>query len=73
MAVQVPDYLASMVCSSKDAFCDILHNPALWSESMIKKTLERVGSQAFNIEDVQMIIKDYLTCLSESIRKGETL
>jgi len=71
MAVQVPDYLASVVDSSRDSFCDMLHNPSLWSEAMVRRTLERVGGQAFNIQDVQQIIKDYLTVLSESIRKGE--
>jgi len=73
MNIQVPDYLAGMVSSSREAFCEMLHNPALWSEPIVKKTLERVGSQAFNIEDVQLIIKDYLTVLAETIRKGESL
>lgn len=71
-AVQVPEYLAPMVNSSREVFCDMLHNPALWSDTMIRRTLERMGSQAFNIQDVQQIIKDYLTILSESIRKGES-
>jgi hypothetical protein len=38
---------------------------------MITKTLRRLGSTTFNIQDVQMIIKDYLSVLGEAIRKGE--
>lgn len=72
MKIQIPEYFSSMVSSSRDDFCDVLHNPALWSDPIIKKTLERVGSQAFNIEDVQLIIKDYLTVLAETIRKSES-
>jgi hypothetical protein len=73
MPVQVPDYMSNVVNTSRDAFCDMLHNPALWSEGMIKKTLERAGGHPFNIQDAQLIIKDYLTVLSETIRKGESI
>ncbi len=73
MKVNIPEYMESYVNSTRDAFCETLHNPSLWSEPIIKKTLERVGGQAFNFEDVQVIIKDYLTVLAESIRRGEAL
>ncbi len=61
-----------IVQASRDAFCTMLNNPGLWSEQMVTKTLQRLGSSAYNIQDVQMIIKDYLSVLSEGIRKGET-
>jgi len=35
--------------------------------------LQRSGSQPFNIEDVQAIVKDYLVVLSDAIRRGEDL
>jgi len=69
----VPDYMDTLVQSSRDAFCDVLHNPALWSENIIQQTLTRMGGTPFDIEDVQTIVKDYLTVLSENVRKGETL
>ncbi len=72
MKTPIPDYLEAMVNNSRDAFCDTLHNPALWSEALAKRTLERIGSQAFNISDVQTVIKDYVSVLSEAIRRGET-
>lgn len=73
MKTPVPDYLENMVTSSRDAFCETLHNPALWSDNIIKKALERSGSLTFNINDVQTIVKDYLTVLSETIRRGEAI
>jgi hypothetical protein len=73
MKTTVPDYLQTMITNTRDAFCDTLHNPQLWSETLAKRTLERIGSNAFNINDVQMIIKDYVSVLSEAVRKGETL
>ncbi len=72
MKTPIPDYLEGMVNNSREAFCDTLHNPSLWSETIAKRTLERLGSQAFNIQDVQTVIKDYVSVLSEAIRKGET-
>lgn len=73
MRNQVPSYMNSMVTSTRDAFCDVLHNPSLWSEKIIKETMNRTGGQPFNIQDVQTLIKDYLTVLSENIRRGEDL
>ena len=73
MKVPVPDYLDAMVQNSREAFCYTVHNPTMWSETLAKRTLERIGSQAFNVNDVQTIIKDYVSVLSEAIRKGETL
>lgn len=69
----VPDYMDTLVTSSRDAFCDVLHNPALWSEKIIQQTLTRMGGAPFDIEDVRSVIKDYLTVLSENVRRGETL
>jgi hypothetical protein len=73
MRHSVPDYLDNMVQSTRDAFCDTLHNPSLWSDKLIKETLNRMGGSPFNIEDVQAIVKDYLTVLSETIRRGDSL
>lgn len=73
MNVQVPEYLNTIVEKSRDSFCDLLHNPNLWNEAMVKKTLERSRGVPFNIQDTQNIIKDYLTVLSETIRKGESI
>ncbi len=73
MKTHIPDYMEQIVINTRDAFCDTLHNPTLWSETLVKRTLERTGSQAFNINDVQMIVKDYLSVLSEAVRKGETI
>lgn len=73
MKQQVPEYMNTMLTSTRDAFCDILHNPSLWSERIIKETLNRTGSQPFDIHDVQTLVKDYLTVLSENIRRGTDL
>ncbi len=73
MRTAIPDYMQNFVNGSRDAFCETLHDPALWSETIVKKTLNRVGGQTFNITDVQAIIKDYLTVLSETIRRGDVL
>lgn len=73
MKTPIPNYLEDMVNHTRNAFCDTLNNPQLWSESLARRTLERLGSQAFNIKDVQLIIKDYVSVLSETIRRGETI
>ncbi|MCP4580075.1 MAG: hypothetical protein GY839_00545 [candidate division Zixibacteria bacterium] len=73
MKTAIPDYMQNFVDAFREAFCETLHDPALWSENIFKETLNRVGGQTFNITDVQVIIKDYLTVLSESIRRGEVL
>jgi hypothetical protein len=66
------EYFDNIVSATKDSFCTMLNDPALWSEQMVQRTLQRLGSSAYNIQDVQMIIKDYLSVLSEAIRKGES-
>ena len=71
--VDVPDYLSDMVTGSRDAFCNVLHNPALRSDRIIKKTLERMGGQTFDINDVRGIVTEYLNCLAETIDKGDPL
>ena len=71
--VDIPEYLADMVTGSRDAFCNVLHNPALRSDTIIKKTLERMGGQTFDINDVRVIVTEYLNCLAETIDKGDPL
>ena len=71
--VNIPEYLADMVTGSKDAFCNVLNNPALRSDKIIKKTLERMGGQTFDINDVRIIVTEYLNCLAETIDKGDSL
>ena len=71
--VNIPDYLSDMVTGSRDAFCNVLHNPALRSDKIIKKTLERMGGQTFDINDVRVIVTEYLNCLSDAIDKGDPL
>ncbi len=73
MKQNVPQFMDGVFNSTRDSFCDILHNPALWSDKIIKETLTRTGTQPYNIEDVQTLVKDYLTVLSENIRRGEDL
>ena len=48
-----------------------LNDPALWSESLIRRTM--APGSVYNILEVQWIIRDYLGVLSEVIRKGERL
>lgn len=73
MRQNVPQYMNTVFTSTRDSFCDILHNPGLWNEAIIKETLTRSGGQPFNIQDVQTLVKDYLTVLAEHIRRGEEL
>ena len=73
MKQQVPEFMNTVFTNTRDSFCDILHNPSLWSEEIIKETLNRTGSQPFDIQDVQTLVKDYLTVLSENIRRGTDL
>ena len=73
MRTPIPEYLDAMVLHTRNAICDTLNNPDLWSEKIIKRTLERTNSQAFNIEDAQLVIKDYVAVLSEAIRNGENV
>jgi hypothetical protein len=68
---QYPDYMDTLVTSSRNAFCDALHNPSLWSEKIVQQTLARRGGAPFDIEDAQSIIQDYLTVLSEDVRRGK--
>ena len=70
--VTIPEYFKPVLVHTKESFVDLLNNPYLWSDPMIKKTLERVGGKPFDIEDARIVIKDYLTVLADAIRK-ETL
>jgi hypothetical protein len=56
----------------QNGFCDFLNNPTLWSDEMIKQTLERSGTKTYNIEDCRTIVKDYLSVLCSYIRQGST-
>ncbi|MCX5829222.1 MAG: hypothetical protein NTV58_14645 [Deltaproteobacteria bacterium] len=71
MAFQAQGVFNQVADASRDVVLTMLNNPALWSEAMITKTLQRLGGAAYNIQDVQSIIKDYLSVLAESIRKGD--
>ncbi|MBI2877955.1 MAG: hypothetical protein HYY20_13850 [Candidatus Tectomicrobia bacterium] len=66
---QLSEYFKPIIESTYDAMCDVLNNPALWSDHMIHKTLERAGGKPFNVEDVRLLVKDYLAVLCELIRK----
>ena len=72
MAFQTQGVFNQVADASRDVMLTVLNNPAHWSEAMITKTLQRLGGAAYNIQDVQSIIKDYLSVLAETIRKGET-
>ena len=71
MATMMPEYLKTVVNFHKDSYCDLLGRPGLWSETMATRTLERLGGQAHNIEDVQIIIREYLSVLTDAIKKEE--
>lgn len=72
MSFQAQGVFNQVADASRDVVLTMLNNPALWSEAMITKTLQRLGGAAYNIQDVQSIIKDYLSVLAETIRKGES-
>jgi methylmalonyl-CoA mutase C-terminal domain/subunit len=61
----------------REAVNTILHNPTLWSESVLQETLQLfrksnlIADSLFNTLDVQELIKDYLLTLSDSIQKEE--
>ncbi len=67
--VSFPEYLKPVYNHTKESFIDVLNNPVLWSDPMIQKTLQRVGAKPFDIEDVRLIIKDYLAVLVDTFRK----
>jgi hypothetical protein len=73
MELRIPTYFSGVVNTTRDAFCDMLTNNELWSDNMIRETLRRTGSEAFDIHDVQNIIKGYLTVLSDTLKEGKTL
>lgn len=66
---QISEYFKPFVEGTYDAWCDMLNNPALWSDYMIQKTLERTGGGPFNMDDVRFLVKDYLVVLGEFFRK----
>ena len=61
----------------KDTVSQILHNPALWSESTIERTLHRfyesspVTVPIYTFGAVRDIIQDYLEILSDAVDHGE--
>jgi len=68
---QFPEYLRNMVDSTKETVCDLLQDPTVWSEHMIKETMNRTGGEAFDINDVELIIRNYLDVLTEKIQTGK--
>jgi hypothetical protein len=67
------EYFGTMARSSANAFSRMLNDPALWSETMIRRTMGQSSGSVYNILEVQLIIRDYLGVLSEAMRKGERL
>jgi hypothetical protein len=67
--VNVPEYFKPVFEHAKESFIDLLNDPVLWSDPMVTKTLQRVGGKPFDIEDVRLLIKDYLAVLADTIRK----
>ncbi len=56
----------------RDIFSDsMLNNPALWSDTMVKETCQRLGISSCNVQEVQSVIKNYLNVLSDALRRGE--
>ena len=71
MATMMPQYLKSVVNFQKDAWCDLLGRPGLWSETMATRTLERLRGQPHDIGDVQIVIREYLKVLADAIKREE--
>lgn len=69
----ISEHLRPIYESTQNTLCDFLGSPALWSDQMIHKTLERTAGKPFNVEDVRMIVKDYLAVLCEFVRKGGSI
>jgi hypothetical protein len=67
------EYFGTVGRSSINAFSRMLNDPALWSETMIRRTMRQSSGSVYNILEVQLIIRDYLGILSEAVRKGERL
>jgi len=70
-SIQFPEYLRNMVDNTKETVCDLLQDPTVWSEHMIKETMNRTGGEAFDINDVELIIRNYLDVLTEKIQTGK--
>lgn len=66
---QFSELFRPIIETTYDTMCDVLNNPVLWSDHMIQKTLERAGGKPFNVEDVRLLVKDYLAVLCDFIRK----
>lgn len=54
--------------SVQNGFCDFLNSPILWSDEIIKTTLERSNTKTYNMEDCRTIVKDYLNVVCEFMR-----
>lgn len=59
--------------NTRKSFGDMLQHPSLWTDDIIHETLGRRGGQPFNVEDVRHLIKDYLTVVTDKIRRGDVL
>ena len=71
MAKINPHKISALDKTSREQFSSMLANRGLWSEKIVKETLNRSGGHPFNVEDVQTIVKDYLGVLSDTIERGE--
>ncbi len=59
--------------STRKAFGELLQRPTLWADEILHETLGRRGGQPFDVQDVRHLIKDYLTVVSDRIRRGDAL
>jgi len=59
--------------NTRKTFSDMLQLPSMWTDDLIHETLGRRGGQPFDVEDVRHLIKDYLSVLSDKIRRGDAL
>ncbi len=57
----------------RETFCKMQNDSALWSEDVVRKTLQRFAGTNFNLQDAQMFIKDYLSELCEEGLRGESV
>ncbi len=65
--MEVNKHLIPWMEVSKKDVCMLQDDPELWSEDLIAKTLRQHGGIAFNTQNAQSFIKDYLSVLCESI------
>lgn len=64
-----PQTLREFVGRKQQDFCHVIESPEMWSETMAQRTLSRLGSTAYNIQDVQRIIHEYLNVLCDTFHE----